>query len=72
MLVKSGLKPAAMLEGVLSALEGCKRTRGVELGYMLSINVYDLFSKKEDWVFDPEKLQFFSGFHSRRGPSGCG
>lgn len=62
MLRTSGLKPAAMLEGVLSTLAGGKPADGIELGYMLSINVYDLFSKKDEWVFDPGKLQFFLDF----------
>lgn len=63
MLRKSGLRPAAMLEGVLSTLDGgSKPAAGIELGYMLSINVYDLFSKADEWVFDAGKLQFFIDF----------
>jgi hypothetical protein len=62
MLCKSGLQPAAMLEGVLSTLDGGKPAEGIELGYTLSINVYDLFSKKDGWLFDPGKLQFFIDF----------
>lgn len=41
MLRKSGLRPAAILEGVLSALDGARAADGIELGYMLSINVYE-------------------------------
>ncbi len=62
MLRRSGLKPAAMLEGVLDALCDGRPAGGIELGYTLSINIYDLFSKKDEWVFDPGKLQFFIDF----------
>lgn len=62
MLRKSGLRPAAMLQGFLSTLNGNGPATGVELGYMLSINVYDLFSKDSEWLFDPDKFQFFIDF----------
>jgi hypothetical protein len=52
MLRNSGLRPASILQGVLSALEAGKSAEGIELGFMLSINVYDLFSRNGDWVFD--------------------
>lgn len=62
MLRNSGLRPAAMLQGVLSALECGKPADGIELGYTLSINIYDLFSNHGGWAFDPGKLQFFVDF----------
>jgi Beta-galactosidase len=62
MLRKSGLTPATMLQGVLSALDGGKPAEGIELGFMLSINVYDLFTRKETWTFDRSKFQFFLDF----------
>lgn len=62
MLRKSGLKPAAMLQGILSALECGGPADGIELGYTLSINVYDLFSNHGAWAFDAGKLQFFIDF----------
>jgi FkbM family methyltransferase len=62
MLRHSGLRPAAILEGVLSTLDGGKPANGIDLGYMLSINVYDLFSKNGEWAFDPGKLRFFIDF----------
>jgi Beta-galactosidase len=62
MLRKSGLTPATMLQGILSALDGGKPAAGIELGFMLSINVYDLFSRNGEWVFDRARLQFFWDF----------
>src|SRR5215471_8990596 len=67
MLRQSGLRPAAILQGVLSALDNGEARDGIEVGYTLSINVYDLFSKIEEWRFDPAKLQFFIDFIGEAG-----
>lgn len=57
MLHSSGSTPGAMLEGVLSALDCGKPDNGIELGYMLTVSVYDLFSRNGDWVFNAAKFQ---------------
>jgi hypothetical protein len=64
LLVRNGLTPALMLENYLNALAGPCTRRGVELGYTLSINIYDLFARSSagEWEFAPAKIGFFLDF----------
>ena len=61
LLEKNHLTPALLLRNLLDSLRSPGTGSDVRLGYMLAINVYDLFSKQSgEWVFDPAKLGFFT------------
>ena len=65
LLRKNGLTPASVLQNFLGTLESGSCRNGIEVGYTLSIALYDLFgwsASRSDWSFDPGKLNFFLDF----------
>jgi hypothetical protein len=64
LLRRYGLTPASVLQTFLGAMEAGGVREGVDLGYTLSVALYDLFSRStgSDWEYDEAKLDFFLDF----------
>jgi hypothetical protein len=62
LLQKNGLTPGLLLRNHLDSLQPSATRGPIQLGYMMAINVYDLFAKDSSghWAFDPSKLKFFT------------
>jgi hypothetical protein len=61
-LRQNGLTPALLLRNVLDSLQPHRPDRSIQLGYAVSINVYDLFARQPsgEWTFDPSRLGYFT------------
>ncbi len=62
LLQRNQLTPAIFLRNFLDALQPRDTDNGIQLGYMIGINVYDLFrpNASGDWEFDEARVGFFT------------
>ena len=69
LLERNQLTPALLLRNFLDSLQPRDTDNGIRLGYMIGINVYDLFrpGTSGDWVFDDERVRFFAGLFREVG-----
>jgi len=62
LLQKNGLTPGLLLQNHLNSLQPRGHTGAIQLGYMLAINVYDLFARDASghWTFNSPRMKFFT------------
>src|ERR1035438_5411596 len=62
LLQRNGLTPGLLLQNHLNSLQPRGNGGPIQLGYMIAINVYDLFGKDASgqWVFDHAQMKFFT------------
>lgn len=62
LLQANGLTPGLLLQNHLNSLQPRGHGGPVQLGYMIAINVYDLFAKdlSGQWAFDHARMKFFT------------
>src|SRR5208283_3809297 len=62
LLQRNGLTPGLLLRNHLDSLQPRGARGPIRLGYMIAINVYDLFAQDPSgqWAFDPSKMKYFT------------
>ena len=62
LLKRNGLTPGLLLRNQLDSLQPRSNRGPIRLGYMMAINIYDLFAKDPSgqWAFDPSKMKYFT------------